>query len=112
VTIVRSGGVAGFSDTVVVQEDGSVRATTRTGSVSCTLDAAGLRTITEGAAAVEPTDTPSTPATEGADALSVVLRSGTGGLSVDDPRLAGVAEDVSQVLADVTGPVGERLLCH
>jgi hypothetical protein len=111
-TITRMGGVAGFSDTVSVQDDGTVLATTKAGRVTCTLESQALAALKDGAAEIAPTDTPSTPATPMPDGLLVVFSSGRGALSVDDPVLADTADTINQVLADVTGPAGERTLCR
>ena len=111
-TITRMGGVAGFSDTVKVQHDGTVHATTKAGQVTCTLESQALSTLQEAAAEIAPTDTPSLPASPVPDAMVVVFSSGKGALAVEDPALADAADTINRVLADVTGPESERALCR
>lgn len=109
--ITRQGGVAGFSDRVTVQEDGSVRAVTKTGEVTCTLDAASLAVLAEAAAGIRDTDTPTAPTTPVADAMTVLIGAGDGRVPVDDPRLAAMEPVVTQLLAEVTGPAAGRRIC-
>ena len=109
--ITRQGGVAGFSDTVTVQEDGAVRAVTKSGEVTCTLDAASLAALAEAAAGIRDTDTPTVPTSPVADAMTVLIGAGDGLVSVDDPRLAAAGPVVTQLLAEVTGPAAGRRIC-
>jgi hypothetical protein len=111
VTITRTGGVAGFRDSVRVQADGEVVATTTQGEVRCTLDRAALESLRQGASAIGPTDSP-TPLPSGtADQLEVLIATGTGTARVDDPRVAPAVPVVDQLLADVTGPAASRTIC-
>ena len=45
----RPGGVAGFSDTLSIQDDGAVLAATKQGRVTCTIDKASLTVLNKAA---------------------------------------------------------------
>ena len=110
-TVSRQGGVAGFSDTLSIQDDGAVLAATKQGRVTCTVDKASLAVLNEAALEVKDTDQPTAPATRTADGMVVMFGAGTGVLSIDDPRVAQAAPVVTQLLADVTGPAAARKIC-
>ena len=74
VTIARTGGVAGFSDSLSVQSDGTVIGRTKQGDVRCTLEASALDALREGAAPIQDTDVPTLAPTGMADHLSVLHR--------------------------------------
>ncbi len=48
-TVSRQGGVAGFSDTLSIQDDGAVLAATKQGRVTCTIDKASLTVLNKAA---------------------------------------------------------------
>ncbi len=110
-TVNRLGGIAGFSDNLSIQDDGGVLATTKQGTVTCTIDKASLAVLNDAALQVHDTDQPSAPASPPADAMSVVFGAGTGLLSITDPRVATAEPVVNQLLADVTGPAAGRKIC-
>ena len=110
-TVNRLGGIAGFSDNLSIQDDGGVLATTKQGTVTCTIDKASLAVLNDAALQVHDTDQPTAPASPPADAMSVVFGAGTGLLSITDPRVVKAEPVVNQLLADVTGPAAGRKIC-
>src|SRR5690242_14024540 len=46
-TVSRVGGIAGFKDSISIQDDGGVLATTKQGRVTCTIDKASLAALNE-----------------------------------------------------------------
>lgn len=110
-TVSRLGGVAGFNDSATIQADGSVVATTRQGKVSCTLDEVSLTALDEGAAPIGDSDQPDPSASTPADHLEVLIGSGSGLASTSDPRVAKATPIVTQLLADLNGPVANRRIC-
>ena len=106
----RTGGVAGFRDLVVIQDDGSVVADSTRGQVTCTLDAASLATLNTAARGVHVNDQP-TPGTDVADGMTVTLSARFGTLGIDDPKVAAAEPVVNQLLADVSGPPAKRKIC-
>jgi hypothetical protein len=111
VTITRTGGVAGFRDSVSVQADGSVFASTKQGEVRCRLHDQALDDLREGAAPIQDTDSPTSAPPVTADAMEVLIGAGTGTASIADPRVAPAVPVVNQLLADVTGPAAARKVC-
>jgi hypothetical protein len=109
VTVTRQGGVAGVDEKVVVQQDGSATAVTRTGQSSCTVDAATVTALGEaaGGASGTATTTPAHP-----DDLVVVLSSPGGSVRLDDAELSGSAEAVRLLLDDLAKPAAERTVCR
>jgi hypothetical protein len=110
-TIQRTGGIAGFRDTVSIDADGHVLAATKQGQVSCDLDPASLAVLNEAALQVHDTDQPTAPPSNQSDSMAVVFGAGTGLLSVNDTRVARAEPVVTQLLADLTGPAANRKLC-
>lgn len=110
-TIQRTGGIAGFRDTISIDADGHVLAATKQGQVSCDLDQTSLALLNEAALQVHDTDQPTAPPSNQSDSMAVVFGAGTGLLSVTDARIATAEPVVNQVLADVTGPAANRKLC-
>jgi len=106
----RTGGVAGFHDLLVIQEDGSVVADSKGGQVSCTIDAANLAALNSAARGIRQNDQP-TAGTTVADGMTVTFSARFGTLGIDDPRIADVAPVVQQLLADVSGPQAKRKIC-
>jgi hypothetical protein len=111
-TVSRRGGIAGFADTLSIQQDGGVLATTKQGRVTCRIEQSSLAILNEAALQVHDTDQPTTPPAGSADAMLVVFGGGTGLLAIDDPRLAKAEPVVTQLLADVTGPESNRKICR
>ena len=110
-TVQRTGGIAGFRDTVSIDADGHVLAATKQGQVSCDLDQASLATLNDAALQVKDTDQPTAPPANQSDSMTVAIGAGTGLLAIDDARVAKAAPVVTQLLADVTGPAAARKLC-
>lgn len=110
-TVQRTGGIAGFRDTISIDADGHVLAATKQGQVSCDLDKASLATLNDAALQVQDTDQPTAPPTGQPDSMSVLFGAGTGLLAIDDARVAQAEPVVTQLLADVTGPAAGRKLC-
>jgi hypothetical protein len=106
----RTGGVAGFHDVLVIQQDGSVVANSKRGQVSCTLDAASLAVLNTAARGIHLNDQP-TPGTSVADGMTVTFSARFGTLGIDDPRVAAAEPVVSQLLADVSAPPAKRKIC-
>jgi len=116
VTITRTGGVAGFRDTVVVQADGSTTVTSRTGATTtCRIGSAELAILSgEVTAAVTAATTSVPDATPDhviADAISTTLTAGSRGpyTSVEPPDPAPAW--VGGLLDDVTGPSPAHQIC-
>ena len=110
-TIQRTGGIAGFRDTISIDADGHVLAGTKQGQVSCDLDRASLALLNEAALQVHDTDQPTAPPSNQSDPMAVVFGAGTGVLAIDDARVVMAAPIVNQVLADVNGTAANRKLC-
>jgi hypothetical protein len=110
-TVQRTGGIAGFRDTVSIDADGHVLAGTRQGQVSCDLDQASLALLNDAALQVHDTDQPTAPPADQSDAMTVVFGAGTGLLAINDSRVARAEPVVTQLLADVTGPAADRKVC-
>lgn len=115
-TIVRTGGVAGLKDTVVVQADGSTTVTSRTGTATtCRIGSAELAILSGEATAAVTAATTSVPdATPDhviADAISTTLTAGSRGpyTSVEPPDPAPAW--VGGLLDDVTGPSPAHQIC-
>jgi hypothetical protein len=106
----RTGGVAGFHDVLVIQQDGSVVADSKRGQVSCTLDAASLAALNTAARAVRLNDRP-TPGTDVTDGMTVTFSARFSTLGIDDPKVAVAEPVINQLLADVSGPPATRKIC-
>ena len=110
-TIQRTGGIAGFRDTISIDADGHVLAGTKQGQVSCDLDRTSLAVLNEAALQVHDTDQPTGAPSTMADHMDVLFGAGTGLVHLDDTRVARAEPVVTQLLADVTGPAAQRKLC-
>ena len=110
-TVNRVGGIAGFSDTISIQDDGGVLALTKQGQVECTLDEASLAVLNEAALQVHDTDQPTGSPTTISDQLDVLFGAGTGMVRIDDTRVVKAEPVVTQLLADVSGPKANRKIC-
>jgi hypothetical protein len=110
VTIDRSGGIAGFSDHVVVAADGWVTATSKGGgSAACRVDDEVLAALARlaGSATGSPSST-----SQGADSLTVVLSSSKGTVSLDPGALPSTAPELGQLLNDLGRQPSSRAVCH
>jgi hypothetical protein len=110
-TVSRHGGIAGFSDSISIQDDGGALATTKQGKVTCTIDRASLAVLNEAGRQLNDTDQPTGSPTGQSDQLDVFFGAGTGLVPLDDERVAKAAPVVTQLLADVTGPKSGRKIC-
>lgn len=110
-TVNRLGGIAGFTDSVSIQDDGGVIAQTKQGQVTCTLDADSLALLNTAGLQVHDTDQPTGPPQTASDQLGVLFGAGTGLLQMNDSRVAAAEPVVTQLLADVTGPKASRKIC-
>jgi hypothetical protein len=111
VTIERSGGVAGFHDRVVVAADGTVTATTRGGATTCSVDPAFVAALQVLALAASTSATTSYPVGT-PDAMTVVLTTANGSVTLDPGALPATAPQVGQLLDDVGRAAADRSLCH
>jgi hypothetical protein len=109
VTIGRSGGVAGFSDTMVVEASGAVRATKRSGSITCRIDDTLVDELREATGSVSGSAS-ATP--EHPDDLVVVVITAQGSARATDEQLRGPMAPVANLLADLDKAASERRLCR
>ncbi len=116
-TITRTGGVAGFRDTVVVQADGASTVTSRAGGpTTCRIGSADLVTLSDQVMALVTAPKPSAPdATPDhvvADAIRTTLTAGTREpyTSVEPPDTVPPA--VGRLVNDVTGPSPAHQICR
>jgi hypothetical protein len=109
VTIGRSGGIAGLYDTVVVDDSGAVKATTRSGSIMCRIDEETVRDLGKATESVSGTAiaTPEHP-----DDLVVVVTTGRGSARATDDQLGGPMAPVRDLLADLAKAEPDRTLCR
>ena len=110
-TVLRTGGIAGFRDTLSIDESGQVLAVTKQGQLACELDPASLAVLNEAALQVHDTDQPTAPPAGQSDAMTVLFGGGTGLLTINDPRVAQAEPVVNRLLADVTGQAADRKIC-
>ena len=108
IAIQRIGGVAGFSDTVNLQEDRSVLAKVNNGQVTCSLDAAAFSAISAAALDVGDSGAGSTPTMAHPDDMLVLLN----GVPTTDDRLKEVAPVVTTLLEDLAKPKAQRTTCR
>jgi len=116
-TIARSGGVAGFRDTVVVQADGTTTVTSRTGGpIACVIGPTDLVALSAQVMALVTAPTPTAPGATPdhvvADAISTTMTAGSRNpyTSVEPPDTTPPA--VGRLLADVTGPGPAHQICR
>jgi hypothetical protein len=106
VKLARVGGVAGFSDVLVVAPDGAVTGTTKNGAVSCTVPEATVQTLATAPA-------PTTGLNAGNDRIAAsVEREGT---TIDLGEAAGsdpLSTAAREVLDDVQLPQVQRTVCR
>jgi hypothetical protein len=108
-TLTREGGIAGFSDRVLVDKDGRVTAEGATGGSPCTLAESAVRDLT---ALARPLTGAATTAPAHPDDLVVVLETPHGSARLTDAQLSGPAALVTRLFDDLTKPSGERTLCR
>ncbi len=110
VTISRTGGLAGFDDHLVLEQDGSVTGTTKAGPVTCRVEPDVADALAR-AAATAPTEGTG-PTSDVADALVVTITAGShtavlGGSAAGDPG----SQAVTALLGDLAEPAGARTIC-
>ncbi len=108
IAIQRLGGVAGFSDTVNLQDDRSVLAKVNNGQVTCSLDPAAFSAISAAALAIGDSGNGTTPTMAHPDDLLVLLN----GVPTTDARLADVEPVVTTLLEDLAKPAAQRTTCR
>ncbi|GAB3067211.1 hypothetical protein [Pedococcus soli] len=108
IAIQRFGGVAGFGDTVNLQDDRTVLAKVDNGQVTCTLDPAAFSAISAAALAIGDSGANGTPTMAHADDLLVLLN----GVPTDDARLKDVAPVVTTLFEDLARPKAQRTTCR
>lgn len=109
ITVRRSGGVAGFNDTVVVQRDGGAEVRTKAGSSTCTVDADTLAALAD--LAVQATAS-SGPSASHPDALTVTVSTAEGTAVLAEGNLPGTAPAVGKLLEDVGRLAADRAVCR
>lgn len=108
IAIQRLGGVAGFSDTVNLQDDRSVLAKINNTQVTCSLDAAAFSAISAAALTIGDSGNGATPTMAHPDDLLVLLN----GVPTTDARLADVEPVVTTLLEDLAKPAAQRTTCR
>lgn len=113
-TLVRAGGIVGFSDRVTIESDGTVTVSRRGRTQPpCRLDAGLRQQIVTAAAGVDWKSlgraTSSSPTVADALVVSVSARGGTA--RVGQPEVADLQEPLTRLLADVSLPPDKRTLC-
>jgi hypothetical protein len=110
ITITRSGGIAGFADKVVIQENGAVAVTTKSGVSTCTLAPAALGLLEKAASEFRGTATSEQPSHP--DDMVIVVASPRGSARVSDTELSGASAAVNELLNEVGRPTSERTVCR
>lgn len=108
IAIQRLGGVAGFGDTVNLQDDRTVLAKVDNGQVTCTLDPASFSAISAAAVTIGDSGASSTPTMAHADDMLVLLN----GVPTSDARLKAVEPVVTTLLEDLAKPKAQRTTCR
>ena len=109
VTIERSGGVAGFQDKVVVEDDGDVTVSTRSATFTCRVDEQTLEPL---AALARSATGTSTATASHPDALTVLVRGSKGVTVLQEGDLPNTAPVVGRILADIGRPAEGRSVCR
>jgi hypothetical protein len=112
-TVTRDGGLAGFSDRVVVSADGTTSVSKRSGAPSrCRLDASLLTSITEGLKAIDWRSLGVTkPTVKHPDDMIIAVAADGGLARLEDPRVKPLVTPVGKLLTEATAPAGARRLC-
>ncbi|MFQ6171859.1 hypothetical protein ACK8HX_09655 [Oryzobacter sp. R7] len=106
VVLTRTGGLAGFSDRLDIAPDGTVTGTTRSGEVSCRIDADLAAALVSGPA---PTVAPAA----GTDRMAVTLqRLGTTATLGEAQGPDALSTAARSLLDDVQQPEGARTICR
>ncbi len=113
-TVTRTGGIAGFHDTVVLQADGRLEANSRGHTSSCRLKPEVLKDILRAVGGVPwgrvpPAD--STPKHPDDMVLLVTSDSRRAPARLDDPLLGGLQQQLSDLVVDSSGPHPAHELC-
>ncbi len=109
ITVERSGGLAGFADTVVVGQDGLAKVTTKAGVSTCTVGSEALAALARTAATATGTATASA---QHPDGLVVTLTTSRGSIALQEGDLPGTAPAVGALLEDLVKPAAERTTCR
>jgi hypothetical protein len=112
-TVTRDGGLAGFSDRVVVSADGTTSVSKRGGTPSrCRLDASLLTSITEGLKAIDWRSVGVTkPTFKHPDDMIIAVAADGGLARLEDPRVKPLVTPVGKLLTEATAPAEARKLC-
>lgn len=106
VVLARTGGLAGFSDRLDIAPDGTVTGTTRSGEVSCRIDADLAATLVSGPA---PTVAPAA----GTDRMTVTLqRLGVTAALGEAQGADALSSAARALLDDVQQPEAARAVCR
>ncbi len=97
-SISRTGGIAGFADTVVIARDGTVQRKVGASESTCTLDPAALQQLSDAVASLAGKSAATTA--EHPDELVVVLSSASGSARVGEGDLPAGAEAQVKALLD------------
>jgi hypothetical protein len=109
ITIVRSGGVAGFADKVVIAAAGTAKVTTKSGTSTCTVSPEAMTGLARTAATA--TGSASRPA-QNPDAMAVTLTTSRGSVTLSEGDLPGTAPEVGALLEDLAKPKAQRTVCR
>jgi hypothetical protein len=112
-TVTRDGGLAGFSDRVVVSADGTTSVSKRSGAPShCRLDASLLTSITEGLKSIDWRSLGVTkPTVKHPDDMIIAVAADGGLARLEDPRVKPLVTPVGKLLTEATAPAEARKLC-
>lgn len=110
ITVTRSGGLAGYADTIVIQESGAVAVSTKAGQSTCTLAATLLEPLRTVAGQVQGTATATTAAHP--DDLVIVVSTPQGSARLTDAQLSGAASAVNALLNEAGKPAADRTVCR
>jgi hypothetical protein len=115
ITVTRTGGIAGFHDTLVLQADGRLQVTSRGRNSSCRLKPEILKQILRAVGGVPWSRLPpaSTKAKHPDDMILLVTSGASPGPArLDDPHLGGLQQSLSDLLVDASGPKPAHELCQ
>ncbi len=117
-TVSRTGGIAGFNDTIVIRADGQATVSAKQGAAtSCRIGADALATLTGQLTgllnAPKPTPPTATPNHVRADALIFTVTDPAGkSVKVPDPPTGPAEQAVVALVDDVTGPTPPHQICR
>jgi hypothetical protein len=111
-TVTRTGGIAGFNDTLMLTADGAATMDHSGKSGKCTVDTALLGKIKAAAAKVDWRMLPAKPPkAEHPDDLVLAVSAGGGTARLNDPRVKALNEPLGSLIADAAAPADKRKLC-